>query len=170
MNPGKPPGVVPGKPPGGFWFACTCIIEPSDIESSVRSRRSGFSRGGHALRGQFLALKGLKTDRSGQPPARQASVSGVAPCGYDPDCQRCALSSALSGIRPRCPRWPMSLRSSATRRYARLKTRCAGLSLANALAVGVFDADTCGRRLLLDLSAGREGSAYGASISIFRPE
>ena len=76
----------------GVMFACAHIIEPSDIESSVRSRRSGFSRGGNALRGQFLALNGLKTDRSGQPPAHKASVSGVAPYGTSPDCQRCALA------------------------------------------------------------------------------
>ena len=127
------------------------------------------SRGGHGLHGPFLRIKAaqngpLRPDPPLAKPACRRSIPGAA-LGTDPDCQRCALSSVPSGRRQGSLVAGFAFGLPSARRYARLKCRPAlpaglatfrgrHLSLATALAVGVFDADTCGRRILLDLSGG----------------
>jgi hypothetical protein len=94
-------------------------------------------------------------------------VSAVDPgplaCGSDPDCQRCALAfrspSGSQGAFVARSCFAATGCLSATLGAA-LPDALAGSALpdgqrhrlANALAVGVFDASTCGRRFLLDLS------------------
>lgn len=123
----------------------------------------------------FSPIVRSKQTISGRPPTRQASVSV-----FDPRC--CARGPTPTANAAPCLRpWrgldkvPSLQVSPASRRYAWPERRLTllrvsacplwgvALACANALAVGVFNADTCGRRILLDLSVALQGSASGAN-------
>jgi len=110
----------------------------------------------------------------GQTPIRRVIVSGSTALRAYPDCQRCALASPPPPKRGRSARVPSArdlaalVRASAPR-SARDCLRQTLASLPRWQSAS-FDADTCGRRFLLDLSVGLgSGSAWRRFIFSPRP-
>ncbi len=119
-----------------------------------------------SLNGQFLRLKSASkqtvlTQTPHSPSQRVVGRSPMLRCGPTPTANAAPCLLVPSGHRQGS--FVACFTLSATRRHARPERRLTlpvvqscivgrRTGLANALAVGVFDADTCGRRFLLDLS------------------
>jgi hypothetical protein len=146
----------------------------------IRARRSASPHRGHGISSRFCAKIRLKTAQNGQAPIRRASVSAVfhqiAICCPTPTANAAPWLPTSSMSPARVPSFSGVASSPATSAHVWLercfplpeplgKSRGRSALAALALAVGVVDADTCGRRFLLDLSGGlKSGSACGAAI------
>ena len=131
------------------------FLEVLGIEPSPQARRPGLSHGGRGLAHHFPLCSRRKIRAQCQTPNRLASVSGVFPNGLclriDPDCQRCRLR-LLSMLRKTRISGTLVAWLTRLRVLACISAACSARVLPkkvahkprNALAVGVFVADTCG--------------------------